>query len=34
MSTIVGVCGSLRSASFNMMLLRALSWCRAAGHHH
>ena len=25
MSTIVGVCGSLRSASFNMMLLRALT---------
>lgn len=25
MSTIVGICGSLRSASFNMMLLRAIA---------
>jgi len=31
MSTIVGVCGSLRSASFNMMLLRALAAAAPAG---
>jgi chromate reductase len=31
MSTIVGVCGSLRSASFNMMLLRALSGAAPPG---
>ena len=31
MSTIVGVCGSLRSASFNMMLLRALAGAAPPG---
>ena len=31
MSTIVGVCGSLRSASFNMMLLRALTGAAPPG---
>ena len=31
MSTIVGVCGSLRSGSFNMMLLRALAAAAPAG---
>src|SRR5688572_20731788 len=31
MSTIVGLCGSLRSASFNMMLLRALSGAAPSG---
>ena len=31
MWTIVGVCGSLRSASFNMMLLRALSGAAPPG---
>jgi chromate reductase, NAD(P)H dehydrogenase (quinone) len=31
MSTIVGVCGSLRSTSFNMMLLRALTGAAPPG---
>jgi chromate reductase, NAD(P)H dehydrogenase (quinone) len=31
MSTIVGVCGSIRSASFNMMLLRALAGAAPPG---
>jgi NAD(P)H-dependent FMN reductase len=31
MATIVGVCGSLRRASFNMMLLRAVAEAMPAG---